>query len=250
MKTRVKTAEEIKAIRKSGEILAQVLDYLQKSIRAGMTTQDIDDLALAHTIKLRARPAFHGYQDYPANLCVSVNDEVVHTIPGPRIIKNGDIVGLDYGVIYDGMITDSAITVAVGEVSRSADRLLLGTKRALDKALDVLRDGVRVGDVGAAIEAELSAHGLSPAEGLSGHGVGHQVHEDPSIPNFGVKGRGQILKAGMTVAIEPIAALGNGHIYLADDGWTYKTIDGSLAAQFEHTALITSRGAEILTAIN
>lgn len=248
MKTRVKTPTEITAIRRSGEILAVVLDHLMAAIEPGMTTSQLDDLALAQTIKLGAEPAFYGYQSYPAHLCVSVNDEIVHTIPGSKIIKPGDIVGLDYGVIYDGMITDSAVTVAVGETTKGAQRLITGTERALDAAINVLRDGVHAGDIGFAIEAELKSHGLKPVEGLSGHGVGHHIHEDPAIPNFGTPGRGPILKAGMTVAIEPIAALGNGQAYLAEDGWTYKTSDGSWAAQFEHTVLITKGGADVLTA--
>lgn len=247
MKTRVKTAEEIANIRKSGAILAAVLRQLEEIIKPGMTTQMIDDIALAETIKRNGHPAFHGYDGYPANICVSVNDEVVHTIPGPKVIREGDVVGLDYGVVYGGMITDSATTIAVGKVSKEAQRLLDGTNRALNRAIDVIRDGVRVGDIGAVIESELGTHSLSVAEGLSGHGVGHQVHEDPSIPNFGTRGTGQVLRAGMTIAVEPIAMLGQGKIYLADDNWTYKTVDGSLAAQFEHTILITDSGAEVLT---
>ncbi len=248
MKTQVKSAEEIANIRQSGAILAAVLEHLEDVVRPGMTTKQIDDIALAETIKRDGQPAFLGYDGYPANICVSVNDEVVHTIPSQRIIKNGDIVGLDYGVIYKGMITDSAITIAVGQVSHVATRLLEGTSRALDQAIDIIKDGVRVGDIGAVIEAELKSHGLAVVEGLSGHGVGHQVHEDPSIPNFGTRGTGQVLRAGMTIAVEPIASIGQGKIYLADDGWTYKTVDGSLAAQFEHTILITGDGAEVLTA--
>ena len=247
MKTQIKTTEEISNIRRSGAILAAVLKHLEEVVRPGITTQQIDDIALAETIKRNAQPAFHGYEGFPANICVSVNDEVVHTIPSSRTIKNGDVVGLDYGVVYEGMITDSAITIAVGEPSRQAARLIKGTSLALDQAIDTIRDGVRVGDIGAVIDDVLKSYNLSVAEGLSGHGVGHHVHEDPSIPNFGTSGTGQVLRAGMTIAVEPIATIGHGRIYLADDGWTYKTVDGSLAAQFEHTILITQDGAEVLT---
>lgn len=249
MKTRVKTASEIVDMRRSGAILAGVLSYLMAVIKPGMSTIELDDIAVAKTIKAGAKPAFHGYQGFPANICISINDEIVHAIPGERIIRSGDVVGLDYGVNFNGMITDSAVTVLAGaEPSEETKRLLEGTNRALNRAIDQVKPGVRVGDIGAVIEAELRKSNLSIAEGLSGHGVGHELHEDPSIPNFGTFGSGQALKAGMTIAIEPIATLGRGQIYLAEDGWTYKTVDGSLSAQFEHTVLITERGVEVLTA--
>lgn len=247
MKTQVKTAVEIANMRTSGQILAEILHIVAAATVPGVTTKQLDEIAARELKNRGAKAAFLGYQGFPASICISVNDEIVHGIPGQRVIKEGDLVGLDFGVSYEGMITDSAVTVAVGEITKNAQRLLDYVQRALSAGIGVLKDGVRVGDIGAAIEEQLVAGNLKVIESLGGHGVGHIVHEDPIILNFGTKGTGEVLKAGMTIALEPIASLGTHDAELAQDGWTYLTEDGSLSAQFEHTILITQDGAEILT---
>lgn len=247
MKTRIKSPTEIEAMRVSGRYLAEILHILQDQIKPGMTTKDLDDIAAIELKKRSAQPAFLGYNGFPANICISVNDEIVHGIPSTRVIQSGDIVCMDFGVLYDGMITDSAVTVPVGEVSPQTNHLLKTTKTALYNAIDILRDGVRVGDIGAEIGKTITEGGLKVIYDLGGHGVGHKVHEDPMILNFGTKGNGAVLRAGMTIALEPIASIGTHNMYLKDDGWTYTTDDKSLSAQFEHTILITRDGSEILT---
>jgi methionyl aminopeptidase len=247
MMNRVKTPQEIERIRTSGHMLAQVLRYLKPLTVAGITTGELNKLAVAELAKLGGQPAFLGFQGFPAVICISVNDEVVHGIPGARVIADGDIVGLDFGVNYQGMITDGAITVPVGQVSDDARRLLAGTEEALALGIKQVKAGVHVGDIAHAIEIRLRRDGFGVIEDMSGHGVGHEVHEDPLIMNFGPAGQGDVLLAGMTVAIEPMATLGDHDIYVAEDNWTIKTSDGSLGAQFEHTVLVTDSGAEILT---
>lgn len=249
MNNRRKNAAETRAIRESGRMLAAVLDLLQKQIAPGMTTAELDRLAAAELGRLGGQPAFLGYQGFPGVLCVSVNNEIVHGIPGPLVINDGDVVGLDFGVKYQGMITDGAVTVGVGQTSAEAARLLRTTRQALEDGIAQVRAGARVGDISAAIGRRLRSERLGIVDELCGHGVGHQLHEDPPIFNEGRAGTGPELKAGMTIAIEPMATLGGDHAELADDDWTWVTADGSLAAQFEHTVLITETGAEILTAL-
>lgn len=248
MKTRVKTEDEISKMRISGKILSDILKILSQKVRPGITTQQLDDIAADELGKRGAKAAFLGYNGFPSSICISVNNEIVHGIPGGRELVSGDIVGLDFGVEYQQMITDSAVTVAVGEIDKDQKRLLEYTQKALYSAIDVLKDGVRVGDIGEAADKMLRAGNLKVIKSLCGHGVGHRVHEDPAIPNYGHSKTGEMLKAGMTIAIEPIASIGTHDTYLADDGWTYLTSDGSMSAQFEHTVLITQNGAEILTA--
>lgn len=249
MVNQVKTETEIQAMRAGGRMLAQVLEYLSQEIKAGMTTLELDALAAAKLGELGGEPAFLGFQGFPNVLCVSVNDEVVHGIPGNYRLKDGDLVGLDFGVRHDGLVTDSAVTVAVGEPSSQAKRLLDFTQRALMAGIDQVKDGARVGDISAAVEAVLRSANLGIIEDLVGHGVGHNLHEDPQVPNFGTAGTGMTLRAGMTIAIEPMATLGGKDIEVDRDGWTIRTLDGSLSAQFEHTVLVTQTGAEILTKI-
>lgn len=249
IKTRIKTPEDIVHLRKSGKILAQVLLELTKQAKPGVTTKELDTIARQMTKEAGGKPSFLGYDGFPAGLCVSINEEIVHGIPTERKLKEGDIVGLDYGVTYEGMITDAAVTVPVGEVSAEAKRLLKGTKTALDIGINTVRDGVRTGDIGAVIENSLAKSNLAVIYGLSGHGVGDAVHEDPLITNFGTPGTGPTLRAGMTIAIEPNVSISAHDYVIADDGWTCKTLDGSLSAQFEHTVLITPTGSEILTSL-
>lgn len=244
---RPKSAQEIENIRISGQMLAKVLDVLKTSIKAGMTTQDLDYIARDELKRLGGNAPFLGYQGFPATLCVSVNEEVVHGIPGDRVIKDGDIVGLDYGVEYNGMITDSAITVAVGSVSPQVQKLIDDTKKSMMAGIGAVKAGAHVGDISAAVEAVLKPAGYGIVEDLAGHGVGDSLHEEPWIPNFGKAGKGPVLEAGMTIAIEPMATLGSKKVRIAKDRWTVYTKDMSLTAHFEHTILVTEKGHEILT---
>ena len=248
MFTKVKTKNEIENMRTGGRMLAEVLNLLVRQTHAGMTTLEVNELAEAHLKKLGGKPAFKGYQGFPAGLCISVNDAVVHGIPGDYVLQDGDVVGLDFGVNYNGMITDAARTVIVGSSSNEDVKTLVETtQKALDAGIARVIAGCQTGDIAAAVQSVLEAQNLGIVRDLVGHGVGHQLHEDPNIPNFGQAGRGPILKAGMTIAIEPMATLGTHRVYQDRDNWTIRTYDGSLAAHFEDTVLITKDGCEILT---
>jgi methionyl aminopeptidase len=250
----VKTPAEIRRLRTSGGILAEVLRRLVVVIEPGQTTGYLGELATKELAALGGRPTFLGYQTdrsvppFPSTICISVNDEVVHGIPGERVIEAGDLVGLDFGVSFEGMMTDGAVTVVAGAKATPAQaRLLAATSQALDLGIAQVRPEGRIGDISHAIEQRLRRDKLGIVAELSGHGVGHQVHEDPIILNYGRAGTGSRLKAGMSIAIEPMATLGRREIMVDRDGWTIRTVDGSLAAQFEHTVLVTEDGAEILT---
>lgn len=248
MLTKVKTAQEIVAMRESGRQLATVLQYLSEEITPGMTTKDLADLAAAKLKQLGGKPAFLGYYGFPDVLCVSVNSEVVHGIPGNYVIQDGDIVSMDFGVVVDKMITDAAITVVAGTTkNQKVSKLISATEQSLYAGIEQLKGGVRVGTVANAIEKVLKKQQLGIVRDLVGHGVGHELHEDPNIPNYGQAQTGPVLQAGMTIAIEPMATLGTEKVYCDRDGWTIKTADDSLAAHFEHTILITEHGYEILT---
>lgn len=247
MYNRIKTAEEIINIRESGKMLASTLRLLQRNCITGITTRELDQIAAAELKALGVTGPFLGYNGFKGVLCVSVNNEIVHGVPGPRQLEEGDIVGLDFGVNYRGMITDGAITVPVGVVTPKVQRLLTATEEALAAGIAMVRAGARIGDISHAVELRLKQDRLGIIEDLSGHGVGHELHEDPLILNFGKAGRGPKIEAGMTLAIEPMATLGSKHIYIADDDWTILSADGSWGAQFEHTILVTADGAEILT---
>jgi methionyl aminopeptidase len=248
VQTKVKTATEIDAMRESGRMLASVLQFLQPKVIPGITTKQLADLARAELKTLGGQPSFLGYQDFPDVICISVNDEVVHGIPGPRSLEQGDIVGLDFGVTYKGMITDAAITTITGEPRSPKHRdLLQNTEKALHAGINVVKNDVRTGDIGAAVEAVLKNYHYGIVRDLVGHGVGHYVHEDPNIPNYGRRHTGPWLQTGMTIAIEPMSTLGTDRVYVAEDGWTILTQDGSRSAHFEHTVLITDDGVEILT---
>lgn len=244
--TRIKTPEEIENIKKSGEILSSVLDILVEKAKPGVTSLELDKIADEETRKLGGEPAFLGYQGFPGRVCVSVNNEIVHAIPSSKKLQKGDLVGIDYGVSYGGMITDAARTISLGKPTRDGEKLLEGCYEALQEAIAIIKDGVRVGDVSEAIEKTLRKFDLKPIYSLTGHGVGHELHEDPVIPNYGRTGVGQELKAGMTIAVEPIASVSTNDLYLAEDGWTYMTRDGSLSAQFENTILVTKEGCEVI----
>jgi len=246
VKSAIRTSDEIANITKSGEVLTQVLDRLVAEAKPGVSSRELDTIAREETKKLGGEPAFLGYQGFPDVVCVSVNNEIVHAIPTDRKLQNGDLVGIDYGVNYGGMITDAARTISLGKPNKDSAKLLEGCYEALQAALDVIKGGVRVGDISSAIEEALKKHGLKVIYSLTGHGVGKVLHEDPVIPNYGKAGTGEILRAGMTIAIEPIASIGTHDLYLADDNWTYMTRDGSLSAQFENTVLITKDGCKVL----
>jgi methionyl aminopeptidase len=237
-------------MRSSGKMLATVLQSLRQQAKAGMTTQDLANIAEQELQQLGGKPAFLGYQGFPDVICISVNDEVVHGIPGDRKLENGDIVGLDFGVNYQGMITDAAITIIIGTNSdQKVNNLVRDTEAAMYAGIETLHNGVRVGDIGAAVEKQLQKGKYGIVRDLVGHGVGHHLHEEPNIPNYGRAGSGPSLQAGMTIAIEPMATLGTDDVVMSDDQWTIQTRDGSLAAHFEHTILITDAGYEILTSV-
>ncbi|QQS17866.1 type I methionyl aminopeptidase [Candidatus Saccharibacteria bacterium] len=245
-----KTDAEIKAMRESGRILATVLEKIRREVKVGLTPRRVSELAADETERLGGVPAFKGFEGYPDIICISNNNEVQHSIPNDVPFKNGDIVNFDFGIVYEGMITDAGITVCIGgKPDPDSARLLKGTEEALYAAIGMVRDGVRVGDVSATIEKVLRSYNLGIVRELVGHGVGHELHEAPEIPNYGHTGTGPMLKTGMTIAIEPITTLGDHRIFGAHDGWTLLTVDGSRSAQFEHTLLVTQDGCEILTQV-
>lgn len=245
-----KTPTEIAAMRESGRMLATILQLIRKKVTAGMTPKDVSALAARELERLGGEPSFKGFEGYPDIICISNNNEVQHGIPSDRPFKNGDIVNFDFGVTFDGMVTDAGITVCIGgKPDKAGTRLLKGTEEALYAGLDAVRAGARVGDISAAVEAVLRGYDLGIVRELVGHGVGHQLHEAPEIPNYGRAGTGPLLRAGMTIAIEPITTLGSHKIFSAHDGWTLLTVDGSRSAQFEHTVLVTETGCEILTTV-
>ena len=237
-------------MREAGQILGRVLEKIRREVKAGMTPKQVSALAAEETAKLGGLPSFKGFEGYPDIICISTNNEVQHSIPSDRPFKNGDIVNFDYGVTVRGMVTDAGISVCIGgNPSKDDRRLLEGTEQALYAGLSKVKDGAKVGDISAAIEEVLREHKLGIVRELVGHGVGHALHEAPEIPNYGRAGAGPVLKAGMTIAVEPITTLGGHKIFQAHDGWTLLTVDGSKAAQFEHTVLVTKDGCEILTEV-
>lgn len=251
MFTKVKTAREVQAMRESGRMLAIVLERLKPAVVAGTTTKALADIAAKEAKALGGKTPFLGYHGFPDVICISINDEVVHGIPShKRVIQEGDIVSLDFGVQYDGMITDSALSLIVGKpVSNRDVELLKATERSMFAGIDAVHNGVRTGDIGAAVEAVLDKGRYGIVRDLVGHGVGHELHEDPNVPNYGRAGTGAKLSTGMTIAIEPMATLGTDDVFVAADGWTILTRDGSRAAHFEHTILITEERAEVITTL-
>jgi methionyl aminopeptidase len=248
MNTKVKTPAEIEAMRESGRLLATVLATLNAALEPGMSTKDLAEIAKRELRSTGGQPSFLGYYGFPDVLCVSVNDEVVHGIPrSDKIIADGDIVSMDFGVTYKGMITDSAISVIAGKAKPGDQQLVEVTRQSLLAGISAVHDGVTAGDIGSAVQAVLDRGKYGIVRDLVGHGVGHQLHEDPNIPNYGKAGKGPSLQAGMTIAIEPMSTLGSHQIIIDPDGWTVRTKDGSRSAHFEHTVLITEQGAEILT---
>ena len=245
----LKSAREVALMRAAGAILADAIQLCRVLVKPGVSTQEIDREVAALIAERRATPAFKGYRGFPATICASINEEVVHGIPSPlRRLKEGDIVGLDLGAVVDGYYADAAVTLPVGEVSREARRLLDVTQEALDLGIAQCRPGRRLGDVGAAVQRHVEAAGFGVVRSFVGHGIGRELHEDPQVPNFGEPGRGPLLRAGMVLAIEPMVTVGHWEVRVLADRWTAVTEDGSLAAHFEHTVAITDAGPDVLTA--
>jgi methionyl aminopeptidase len=244
----LKSTREIGLMRRGGHILADVVDRLRDTVKAGMSTLEIDEDVEAFITARGARSAFKGYRGFPATVCISINDEVVHGIPSAhRRIKEGDIVGLDLGCIVDGYYADCAFTLAIGDVPPKVQQLLDVTRESLDQAIQECRPGRRLSDVSHAVQAHVERHGFAVVRAFVGHGIGRALHEDPQVPNFGDPGRGPQLRPGMVLAIEPMVTMGSWEVKVLDDGWTAVTRDGSLAAHFEHTIAVTDAEPEVLT---
>ena len=244
----IKTGAEIASMRKASRVVAEVLAQLKSRVRPGVTTAELDKFAEQRVRELGAVPAFLGYRGYPATLCVSINEEIVHGIPSPkRVVREGDIVSLDMGAVCEGFYGDAAVTVAAGEISAPAKRLMDVTRVSLEKALSAVKAGARLGDVSNAVEKYAVENGMSVVREFTGHGIGRRLHEEPSIPNFGRPGTGPLLKAGMTLAIEPMLCLGRADVIVKNDGWTAVSADGSLSAHYEHTVAVTEDGCDILS---
>jgi len=244
----LKSPREVGLMRQAGHILADVMDRLRVTVKAGMSTLEIDADVEAFITARGARSAFKGYRGFPATVCVSINEEIVHGIPSARRkIRDGDIVGLDLGCVVDGYYADCAFTLAVGPVPAAVQKLLDVTRESLDLAIKECWPGRRLSDVSHAVQAHVEAHGLSVVRAFVGHGIGRALHEEPQVPNFGDPGRGPQLRPGMVLAIEPMTTMGSWEVKILDDGWTAVTKDGSLAAHFEHTVAVTEGEPEVLT---
>jgi methionyl aminopeptidase len=245
----IKSSAELALMRQAGHIVASVLQTLAREIKPGLRTKELDSLTAREVARLGASSSFLGYRGFPANLCVSVNDEIVHGIPGERLLRQGDIVSLDFGAIFQGFQADAAVTVPVGKVSPQAQGLLEVTQGALRVGISAARSGGRIGDISAAIQDYAESHGFSVVREYSGHGIGRALHEEPQVANFGLAGHGLLLRPGMTLAIEPMVNIGGWQTRVAANHWTVLTADGSLSAHFEHTIAITDGEAEVLTEV-
>jgi methionyl aminopeptidase len=245
----LKSSQEIEKMRRAGQVVREVLELVRGLVRPGATTLDLEKAAEERTVKLGARAAFKGYHGFPCVLCTSVNSEVVHGIPSAkRVLHEGEIVSVDYGAFVEGYCGDAAITVPVGEtIDPQTARLLKVTERSLYAAIDVVRPGATLGDVGSAVQRVVEAEGFSVVRDFVGHGIGTHMHEDPQVPNYGTAGKGMKLRAGMVIAIEPMVNAGKSDVVVLDDGWTTLTADGSMSAHFEHSVAVTATGARILT---
>ncbi|MBQ9834481.1 MAG: type I methionyl aminopeptidase [Bacilli bacterium] len=243
----IKSEREIDLMRHAGHINYLTHEEIKKHVKAGITTKELDKIAYDFITKNDCVPSFLNYEGYPASICTSINDEVVHGIPGNTKLKNGDIISIDVGVAYKNYHSDAARTYIIGEVDNKIKKLVEKTEESLYEGLKVIKAGAKIGDIGAAVSEVAHQNGLSVVRELVGHGVGTSIHEDPDVPNFGKKNTGLVLKAGMTIAVEPMLNLGERYVYMEDDDWTIKTDDGSPSAHFEHTVLVTDTGYEILT---
>jgi len=243
----IKTEDEIAAMRQAGRIVAMILKKIVEQIRPGMETKELDTIAEKELKNHEAKSSFKGYRGFPANLCVSVNDEIVHGIPRKRVLRDGDIVSLDFGAICNGFQGDAALTVGVGRISQKAEALIETTKGALKNGISAARAGAKLGDISYAIQDYAESRGYSVVREYTGHGIGRDMHEEPQIPNFGLPDSGPVLKKGMTLALEPMVNAGDWRTRVGDNQWTVFTADGSLSAHFEHTIAITDGEPEVLT---
>jgi methionyl aminopeptidase len=242
-----RSAAELERLARVNGLVARVLSELMSAVRPGVTTRQLDELAERRLREGGAVPAFKGYHGYPATICASVNEQVIHGIPNDRPLAEGDILSIDLGAKLDGFFGDSAVTVPVGRVSPEAERLLAVTRESLERAIAVVKAGARVHDIGAAVQQHVEAHGYSVVREFVGHGIGTALHEEPQIPNYGTPGRGSRLAEGMVLAIEPMVNAGRAAVKVLTDGWTAVTRDGSLSAHFEHTVAVTETGCRVLT---
>jgi methionyl aminopeptidase len=244
----IKTPQEIAKMRRSGEVLQKVHQAVREAVVPGATTMDMEKVAARTIAELGAQPAFKGYNGYPCCLCTSVNDEVIHGIPSAKkVLAEGDIVSVDCGVILDGFYSDAAVTIPVGRLAPAARKLLDVTQQSLEAAIQEVQIGATIGDVGAAVQEAVEANGFSVVRDFVGHGIGKSLHEDPQIPNYGTRGKGPKLRAGMVLAIEPMVNAGVAEVKVLEDGWTAVTLDGAWSAHFEHTVAVTENGPVILT---
>jgi methionyl aminopeptidase len=244
----LKSAREIEIMRAANLIVVEVLERLAQMIGPGVSTMDLDRVAETETRKRGGVPAFKGYRGYPASLCASVNEQVVHAIPSKKqVLKEGDIIGLDFGVVYRGYVGDAARTVAVGKPSESAQRLMEVTRESLGRAIEECRPGRRLSDIGRAVQDYVESRGFSVVRDFVGHGIGRKLHEDPQVPNYFNPANSMKLKPGMVLAIEPMINLGGAEVEILDDGWTVVTRDGSLSAHYEHSVAITENGPYVLS---
>jgi methionyl aminopeptidase len=245
----IKSQREIKILRKSNRIVAEVLQRIKEMVKPGTTGEELDQAAERMIHQMDAIPAFKGYRGYPANICVSINEQVVHGIPNSRAFVEGDIVSLDLGAVYKGYVGDAALTVPVGSIDQESNRLLAVTEEALMKGIEQAREGNRLFDISHAIQAHVEANGFSVVRDFTGHGIGRQMHEDPQIPNFGTSGTGDRLRTGMVLALEPMVNAGDWRVNVLTDRWTVVTADGKRSAHFEHSIALTDGEAEILSAV-
>jgi methionyl aminopeptidase len=245
----IKSEKEIAVMREAGRIVAEILEIIGEQAKPGVTTRELDMIADKELKKRGAVSSFNGYRGFPANICASINDEIVHGIPGDRILQEGDIISLDFGAIYNGFQGDAAITVPVGKVSPEASRLVEATRESLEKGIAAARAGATLGDVSSAIQKHAESKNYSAVREYTGHGIGRDMHEDPQIPNYGIPGTGPLLRKGMTLALEPMLNIGGSRTKVAKDRWTVLTADGSLSAHFENTIAITDNEPEVLTRV-
>ncbi len=234
-------------MRRAGSIVGATLALLRASVEPGLTTKDLDNIAYKEIVRHGGKPTFKGYRGFPASICASVNEEIVHGIPGKRVLKEGDIIKMDVGATIDGFIGDAAISVAVGEVAIEAIKLMDATRLSLEEGIKAAIPGNRIGDIGAAVQKYGESKGYGVVREFVGHGVGRFLHEDPQVPNYGRPGLGPLLRTGMCIAIEPMLNLGDWHTRILDDQWTVVTADGKISSHFEHTIAITDDGPEIMT---
>ena len=243
----LKSRREIEKMRAAGAIVAQILKILSDSVAEGVATEELDSIAEKETLKRKAKPAFKGYSGYPHSLCCSINEQVVHGMPSSRKLKSGDILSIDFGVLYDGFYADAAVTLPVGKISYGAQKLIDVTRDSLLSAIKFAQPGRRLSDISHAVQSYAESNGFSVVRDFVGHGIGTRLHESPQIPNYGSPGKGLVLKPGMVLAIEPMINQKGFGVKVLDDGWTAITVDGGLSAHFEHTVVVCEGEPEILT---